>query len=233
MSAKPKPTKVDDIEAHVAEALRRLRRETADVFSRWEADFAASVDVVRDRKASADVGYARPAQDAPADLGEPSRRAQVNVEAPERDALIGEVVQRLGGRQVWPKAKSPTTRLEVHEAIERGIPGKALGFMLEHVTEIPSPKLLNVIGISQRTVQRRAEAPDVLLSQDQGGRLWKFAEILTTATGLFGDQKSAERWLDSPAIALEQHAPVDLMTTQAGAELVEQLLTRLEHGVYT
>lgn len=213
MSAKPKPTKVDDIDA---EAIQKL---VAD----------------REQALAQSLGhlFSLPGHDAPVDRGEPSHPTQIMGEAPGRDELIGEVVRRLGGRRVWSKAKSPTTRLEVHEAIERGIPGKALGFMLEHVTEIPSQKLLNVIGISQRTVQRRAEAPDVPLSQDQGGRLWKFAEILTTATGLFGDQKSAERWLDSPAIALEQHAPVELMTTQAGAELVEQLLTRLEYGVYT
>jgi putative toxin-antitoxin system antitoxin component (TIGR02293 family) len=162
-----------------------------------------------------------------------SPSARIEHAAPMGDAFISDVVRRLGGRQIWAKAKAPTTRLEVHETIRRGIPGKALGFVLGHVTEIPRDKLFNVIGISQRTVQRRAEAPEVPLSQEQGSRLWKFAEILTTATGLFGDQKSAERWLNSPAMALEQNAPVDLMTTQAGAELVEQLLTRLEHGVYT
>lgn len=146
------------------------------------------------------------------------------------DALV-RVVKRLGGGQVWKKP--PTTRLQVHEAIRKGLPGRALVFVSQHVTYISSETLLDIVGLSRRTMQRRAEAPARPLSQDQSGRLWKFAEILNAATELFGDQESAERWLASPAVALEQKSPTDLMTTQLGAEIVEQLLTRLEHGVYT
>ncbi|MGH6893893.1 MAG: type II RES/Xre toxin-antitoxin system antitoxin [Dongiaceae bacterium] len=146
------------------------------------------------------------------------------------DALA-RVVKRLGGSQVWKKP--PTTKLQVHEAIRKGLPGRALVFMAEHVTHIPSDTLFDIVGLSRRTMQRRADTPTKPLNQDQSGRLWKFAEILNTSTELFGDQESAERWLTSPAIALEQKSPADLMTTQPGAEIVEQLLTRLEHGVYT
>lgn len=140
-------------------------------------------------------------------------------------------VQLLGGRAIWKKA--PTDKLQVHEFIRRGFPGKVLVYVVHNVTEIPSDKLFDVIGISQRTMQRRADDPEKPLSQEQSGRLWKFAEIFNTATEVFGDRKSAARWLTSPAIALEQKVPVDLMTTQPGSELVEQLLGRLEHGVYT
>jgi len=250
-------SEANEIEASIAAALARLRGKADDDSEAMKAindafhslrdqvealmgqlpDKSETTAMAAGRRglASADdmVLFMQRRAKASADLEPPSPPTQIERDPPEGDEFINEIVKRLGGRQVWPKAKTPTTRLEVHEAIQRGIPGRALGFVLDHVTEIPSDKLLDVIGISQRTVQRRAGAPEVPLSQDQGGRLWKFAEILTAAIGLFGDRKSAERWLDSPAIALEQNAPVDLMTTQTGTELVEQLLTRLEHGVYT
>lgn len=163
-------------------------------------------------------------------MPDPSSPARTKGGEQAHDALV-QIVQRLGGRQVWKKP--PTTKLQVHEAIQKGLPGRALVFMTQHVTYIPSGTLLDIVGLSRRTMQRRADAPEKPLSQDQGGRLWKFAEILNTAAELFGDQESAERWLTSPAVALEQRSPVDLMTTQPGAEMVEQLLMRLEHGVYT
>jgi putative toxin-antitoxin system antitoxin component (TIGR02293 family) len=39
--------------------------------------------------------------------------------------------------------------------------------------------------------------------------------------------------MERPAIGLEQHRPIDLLTTPAGVEIVEDFLRRLEYGVYT
>lgn len=86
--------------------------------------------------------------------------------------------------------------------------------------------------MSLRTFQRRKDAPDKPLSQEQSGRTWKFAEILAKATEVFGSQEEAEQWLERPAIGLDQRRPIDLLATPAGVELVEQYLTRLAYGVY-
>ena len=59
------------------------------------------------------------------------------------------------------------------------------------------------------------------MSFEQSGRAWKFADILAKATGVFGSQAEAEQWLDRPAIGLDQHRSIDLLTTPAGLELVE------------
>jgi len=50
---------------------------------------------------------------------------------------------------------------------------------------------------------------------------------------VFGDQAAAENWLAKPAMALDERRPVDLLSSPAGVEMVEQLLGRLEYGVYT
>ena len=141
------------------------------------------------------------------------------------------VINFLGGRQVFKTAI--TSKLEVHEVILKGIPGGALTHMVKHIKTMKPSDLVRAVGVSIRTVQRRAGAPQKSLSQDQGGRAWKFAEILTTATEVFGSQEDAEKWLITPAVALDQRRPVDLLSSPAGVEMVEQLLGRLEHGVYT
>jgi putative toxin-antitoxin system antitoxin component (TIGR02293 family) len=61
----------------------------------------------------------------------------------------------------------------------------------------------------------------------------EFAEILTRAATLFGSQAAAERWLEQPAIGLDQRRPIDLIGTPAGLELVDDYLGRIEYGVYT
>jgi putative toxin-antitoxin system antitoxin component (TIGR02293 family) len=57
--------------------------------------------------------------------------------------------------------------------------------------------------------------------------------ILAKATEVFGSQAEAEAWMERPATGLEQRRPIDLLTTPAGVELVEDFLCRLAHGVYT
>ena len=144
---------------------------------------------------------------------------------------FAQVVNFLGGRQVFKK--TITSKLDVHEAILNGIPGGALTFMVKHIKTMKPADLVQAVGVSIRAVQRRSGAPQKPLSQDQGGRAWKFAEVLTTATDVFGSQSEAEKWLTTPAVALDQRRPVDLLSSPAGVEMVEQLLGRLEYGVYT
>ena len=85
--------------------------------------------------------------------------------------------------------------------------------------------------MSIRTLQRRKEDPKPL-SEEQGGRTWKFAEILAQATRVFGSQEEAERWLKSKVVPLRGRQPIDLLATPTGVEMVETLLTQLEYGVY-
>jgi putative toxin-antitoxin system antitoxin component (TIGR02293 family) len=87
--------------------------------------------------------------------------------------------------------------------------------------------------MSLRTYQRRKDALAKPLSQEQSGRTWKFAEILSKATDVFGSQQEAEQWLERPAIGLDQRRPIDLLATPAGVELVEEYLERMVYGVYT
>ena len=144
---------------------------------------------------------------------------------------FAQIVKFLGGRQVFKK--SITSKLDVHEVIRKGLPGGVLIYMVKHIQTMRPADVGQAVGVSIRTVQRRTGSPQKLLSQDQSGRAWKFAEVLTTATDVFGSQSEAEKWLTTPAVALDQRRPVDLLSSPAGVEMVEQLLGRLEYGVYT
>jgi len=144
---------------------------------------------------------------------------------------FAQIVKFLGGRQIFKKPI--TSKLDVHEVIRRGLPGGVLIHMVKHIQTMKPVDVGQAVGVSIRTVQRRTGSPQKPLSQDQSGRAWKFAEVLTTATEVFGSQSEAEKWLTTPAVALDQRRPVDLLSSPAGVEMVEQLLGRLEYGVYT
>jgi putative toxin-antitoxin system antitoxin component (TIGR02293 family) len=138
----------------------------------------------------------------------------------------------LGGPRVlkW-KLRDP---LDAHELLLRGLPGVALTYLVDSLALLNDPvSLEKAVGISLRTLQRRKGHPAKPLSQEQSGRIWKFAEILAKATAVLGSRTEAEQWLERPAIGLDQRRPIDLLATAAGVEIVENYLERLEYGVYT
>ncbi|MDA9405233.1 type II RES/Xre toxin-antitoxin system antitoxin [Bradyrhizobium sp. CCBAU 45389] len=143
---------------------------------------------------------------------------------------LQKVADLLGGPRIL--SRRITSTLEAHELLLAGLPGSALTHFVSHLLFIQTDSLEKAFGMSLRTFQRRKGAPDKPLNQEQSGRTWKFAEILAKATDVFGSQEEAEQWLERPAIGLDQRRPIDLLTTPAGIELVEQYLTRLAYGVY-
>ncbi|MBS1301377.1 antitoxin Xre/MbcA/ParS toxin-binding domain-containing protein [Loktanella sp. SALINAS62] len=151
--------------------------------------------------------------------------------ASENDAM--RAFKLLGGDRIMKR--SVCTALDAHDLIVEGIPSKSLLHLVEGVRFLSAGDALNkAIGISIRTLQRRkSDAPDKALSTEQSSRAWRFAEIIAQATDIMGTQEAAESWILAPAIGLDNRRPIDLLASSAGAEAVEDYLTRLEYGVYT
>jgi putative toxin-antitoxin system antitoxin component (TIGR02293 family) len=149
---------------------------------------------------------------------------------PENDTI--RAYRLLGGGKTM---KQPVrTALEAHDLIVKGIPSKSLLHLVEGVHVLATGDVLNkAIGISIRTLQRhKASAKQKPLSTEQSSRAWRFAEIIAQATDVMGTQEAAEAWLLEPAMGLGNRRPIDLLSSTAGTEAVENHLTRLEYGVY-
>lgn len=138
----------------------------------------------------------------------------------------------LGGTRVLKH--DVTDPLDAHAMILHGMPARALTHLIGALQLIrPTTSLEKAIGMSLRTFQRNKAAQTKPLSREQGSRTWKFAEILAKATAVLGSQEAAERWLERPAMGLNQMRPIDLLATSVGTEMVETYLMRIEYGVYT
>jgi putative toxin-antitoxin system antitoxin component (TIGR02293 family) len=144
--------------------------------------------------------------------------------------LFERVIVLFGGRQIF--SCSCHSRFDVHDCILNGIPSTALLFFVKHV-QLQSADMEKAIGINRRELRRLQEREKKTLNVMQGGRVWKFAEILAKSSEVFGSQSLAEMWLSSSALALDYRRPIDLLSTPVGVEIIEQLLGRFEYGVYT
>ena len=69
------------------------------------------------------------------------------------------------------------------------------------------------------------------LSQVQSDRFTRFLRLFQMATDTFGSPNKGIDWLNRSTRALDGQTPMGLLDTEAGARLVETLLTRIDHGI--
>ena len=117
------------------------------------------------------------------------------------------------------------------DQIERGLPVKALESLADE-SGLSVGIIASVLGIPERTLARRKAAGT--LAPDESGRLLRVATVFEKAVELFeGDVAGAVTWLTNPKNALGHETPLAFSRTELGAREVENLIGRLEHGVFS
>jgi putative toxin-antitoxin system antitoxin component (TIGR02293 family) len=56
-------------------------------------------------------------------------------------------------------------------------------------------------------------------------------KVMAQAADVFGGEDKALRWLETPALSLGLHKPLDMLRTSAGADAVRALLERINYTV--
>jgi putative toxin-antitoxin system antitoxin component (TIGR02293 family) len=117
------------------------------------------------------------------------------------------------------------------EQMERGFSYDAL-LRLEVNSGLSLALLASVIGIPDRTLARRRAAGK--LEPDESERLLRVANLFEKCVDLFeGDVKAAVNWLTSAKKALNGQTPLLYARTELGAREVEDLIGRLDHGIFS
>lgn len=88
------------------------------------------------------------------------------------------------------------------------------------------------LGMSRATVTRRRQSDK--LTPNESDKVLRYARLLRAATRLMaGNEDAANRWLGTPLPLLGGESPLEYARTEAGAREVEQLIGRIEQGVYS
>ena len=91
--------------------------------------------------------------------------------------------------------------------------------------------LASRLGISKATLHRRKTRG--WLGPSESERVVRFARLMRKAAKVFGGSDEARQWLNSPQFGLGGAVPLDYAETEIGAREVENLLGRIEYGVYS
>jgi putative toxin-antitoxin system antitoxin component (TIGR02293 family) len=121
--------------------------------------------------------------------------------------------------------------MQLAKQVKTGLPYRALA-QLHSRSQLSMEAIARVVRIPRRTLARRKRQGRLTGSESE--RLLRLATVFDKALALFdGDVAGARTWLQSPIKALGNITPLATVETEIGARDVEDIIGRLEHGVFT
>ena len=125
---------------------------------------------------------------------------------------------------------SDFTPSKLIEMLRVGLPVQELAD-LQASLDVPMEKLFPMLGISKATLHRRKAGGR--LGPAESDRVVRFARLMGKAVEVLESEENARQWLTSPQFGLGGAVPLDYAETEVGAREVEELLGRIEFGVYS
>jgi len=151
------------------------------------------------------------------------------------DALA--VLKYLGGAKVFGRA--PRSTLELEAQLRHGLPVQSF-VAFKKWARLSNEELASIADISPKTLQRYFKPAQIKKQSTRLGtriavspsdRVFRAAEIMALAKEVFGeDEEAAREWLRSEQFGLGGKVPLEMLTTNLGAQLIEDELKRIQHG---
>ncbi len=101
---------------------------------------------------------------------------------------------------------------------------------LRNLLDIPEEALGIYLGMSNATLHRRKKTRQ--FSQAESERLVRFTRLFGIAYGVFGDEAATREWLKTENPGTAGESPLSYADTEFGAREVENLLGRIDHGIF-
>jgi putative toxin-antitoxin system antitoxin component (TIGR02293 family) len=96
---------------------------------------------------------------------------------------------------------------------------------------IPADELAEIVDIPPRTLTRRKS--EGKFAPDESDRLLRVSRVFAKALEVFeGEPRHALTWLSSAQLGLGGSVPLEILRTEIGTREVENLLGRLDEGVF-
>jgi putative toxin-antitoxin system antitoxin component (TIGR02293 family) len=134
--------------------------------------------------------------------------------------------QKLGGKRLL--GLEVRSEADFAKLIEVGVPVASLSELAEH--EGLGQEEIDRIIIPRRTLSHR-KAKGQPLNRAESERAIRVASITSLAEETFANPEKGRAWLRRPTTALGGKRPLDLLDSEPGGRVVEQLLYRIGHGI--
>lgn len=126
-----------------------------------------------------------------------------------------------------PSGRSPKKPLRASPAVPFNVPAQSILARMEEIRA----EILAIV--TKRNAERSAVKMPVRNRTGRPGSASRAVEsVIDRVAEVIGDRDEAMRWLGTPVRALDYATPISLLGTKKGAARVEDVLGRMEHGVW-
>ncbi|GJM61253.1 antitoxin Xre/MbcA/ParS toxin-binding domain-containing protein [Persicobacter sp. CCB-QB2] len=122
-------------------------------------------------------------------------------------------------------------KLQVAKAVRHGV-SFPLFEEIRGNSPLSDKQWANLLGVNIRTFQRYLKDEDHIFNSLQSERIFELAEVFTAGNALFDEEAHFLQWLQLPCLALGGEAPIQLLDSSYGKDLVMAELNRIEHGIF-
>lgn len=135
----------------------------------------------------------------------------------------------LGPLPAVRRAGRPARPSRLHELVGEGLPAAVIS-RLEKSLQLSVSESVRILAVSKTSRKRFKRTPRKRLDTAASDRIMRVVSAIAEAVEIFGDKDKAIGWFKTPSIALGGQQPIDLMTTDPGAKLVRDELSRIRYG---
>jgi putative toxin-antitoxin system antitoxin component (TIGR02293 family) len=135
----------------------------------------------------------------------------------------------------WLGSADLKTRIEsdfdVINMGEEGITKAAIDDLTAHIGITRKAMAEEVLGLSVKTLERKT--PKEKLDKQTSSHAIEIAKIMQHAYEVFEDEEKVKRWMNKENRALNNLKPAMLLRTLTGINMVNDILGRIQEGVYS
>jgi putative toxin-antitoxin system antitoxin component (TIGR02293 family) len=110
-----------------------------------------------------------------------------------------------------------------------GLPKRILLSLAKKIS-LTIQELANIMHISERTLQRYDD--NAIIKTEYAEKAIELARLYTRGEEVFGSMDKFKSWMKTPSHIFKGEAPVSLLDTSFGFNMVFKELGRIEHGIF-
>lgn len=119
---------------------------------------------------------------------------------------------------------------ELIRSVSAGLPARLARELAKHLG-ITLEDMAGLLRLNTRTFQRRLD--DGILDLAESERLWELSRLFHRAVEVLEGKDAAVHWFKNPIQALGWATPLAYARTSVGLRELDNVLGRIEHGVYS
>lgn len=130
----------------------------------------------------------------------------------------------LGGSKV-----KSSSDYDILNLTRKGLPKRVLLSLAKKIS-LTIQELAHIMHISERTLQRYED--DAIIKTEYSEKAIELARLYSRGEEVFGSMDKFKLWMKSPAYVFKGEAPVSLLDTAFGFDMIFKELGRIEHGIF-